>query len=538
MNDINKVIQFFSSLKIDIPLYISLIIIGIIICILVKKMTKPFSFILLFLCDSIVCLISKNSIVTLVIAFIIFIPVIIINLKVEDLDFRKTVFSISMIYNIFERKPNDDSKIIGTVFPYNKFQLKYNKKRIKFGNVAAKGGVLITGSTGSGKTYGMKSLMYQDIKNGHSIVFFDYKGEQKIIDEIKGYGKKLGIEVFEMSNHNINFNYDPLSSLNITGRVEALLNTRKWSMDGSDAHYRMSTQLLLQKLLNEFETIWDHKSNYMINFYDFIKKYNYDRSMYDAYTTVLKMLELLLTSNISSVWKGENEKNFSFNIKEQYIVIFSFISGNKELANSVSSFAYKDLLDTGTNNAYDKELCLYVDEFGTLENSLIIKDILEKGRSCGIQTILSLQDVNQIVINTSQAYLNSILGTMNTFIIYSGATKATAEIMSGVQIYEIDKILLSLRKPYRGQIPTCMYISKYPSLETDKAMDVFKIYPYIVKGMNLSSSDNVIIKEIKIKNDRQIFKEEIKPIMQDINIKEIEIKEEKEIKKPNYDNLI
>ena len=78
--------------------------------------------------------------------------------------------------------------------------------------------------------------------------------------------------------------------------------------------------------------------------------------------------------------------------------------------------------------------------------------------------------------------------------------------MADVQIAEIDKILMSLKKPYRGEKPTAMYISKYPTVEKDKPIDVFKVYPFIYSEFNKNKDDKM---EIGIKNiNRETYNED------------------------------
>lgn len=527
---VESIKAYFADFLIDMPYYILLIGTFLALFLSSKRATIPMLLIIFSMVGCVIYLLISTKILYFILFLCLFILLAVLSKK-KTLNFAKGILSVSSIINSFFVKRDKESKFIGRILPYAEWQIKHNKKLIRFSDTAAKGTTLITGSVGSGKTYGMESLIYQDMKNGHSVVFLDFKGEYDIVTRLKSHAKKFNIEVYEMSNKLINFNYDPLSTLNKAARVETLLNTRKWSMDGSDAHYRTNTQLLIQKVINEFEKVWDNKTNYLVSLYNFVKTYECERSLFDGYNTLLKILEIIITSNINSAWLGKNEKDFSFDIKEQYLLILSFVSSNKELANSLSSFIFKDLLDQGTEQTYNPGLSLYIDEFGTLENSFIIKDILEKGRSCGVQTTLALQDVNQIVINTNQAYLNSILGTINTFIIYSGAIKSTAELMAGVQLGEIDRILMSLRKPSANKAPTAMYISKYPSVEKEKTVDVFKIIPYIDPEMKMANSniEPKIAKE-KIEVEKPIEKEFEGRKQKNINYDDImkNIKENKE----------
>ena len=490
-------IEFVNNLiliiKTNMPIYVFVVFFYVSMLAMSKRCTIPFMTILSsFL--TIFCLYLSSTKIFLLILSLSLYFFSIWRYKKKTFNFGKRIFSLSLIVNLLQNKKEKGSKTIGRIVPYSEWQIKHNHKKINMSETAARGILMITGSSGSGKTYHLKELIKQDLDNGKPVVLFDFKGDYEIIEELKQYADMYDIPVYEMSPKLVNFNYDPLSNMNQAGKVETLLNTRKWSLDGSDSHYRTSTQLVIQKIVNEFDKVWENKENYLVGLYKFAKGYNCERSLYDGYTTFLKILEIILTSNIKSSWYGENDKDFSFELKGQYLAMFSFMSSNKELANSISSFVVKDLLDTGTKEAYEYGLPFYIDEAGTLENSFILKDLVEKGRSSKIETTLSLQDVNQIVINTNQAYLNSILGTINNFIIYGGTTKSTAELISGVQGGEIDKILMSLKKPIKGKPPTAMYISKYPYIEKERSVDVFKIVPYTRKN-------NILVLKNNNKND-------------------------------------
>lgn len=455
---------------------------------------------------------------------------------IPDLDFGQSISSVMGIINKFtQRKVGKGFKTVGKIQPFNKDTLPLNNKLVQMNNTISCGGTLITGSTGSGKTWTMKSMIYQDLLNGHSVSFFDYKGETILMDEFRKFCENHGIEFYEFSAQTIDFMYDPLINLNETGKIEAILNTRKWSMDGSDAHYRTGTQLFIQKIIQAYDKFRQDNNipqseNYVNGLYIFSKTFMYNQSEREAYLTVNKMLELLLTSNARKLFGLDGDKKiFTFEKQEQYMVCFSFMSSNKELANTVSSFVYKDLLDTGNKREYVPGLALYIDEFGTLENSMIIKDILEKGRSGGVQTTFSILDINQISLTVSPFFLQSILGIINTFIIHAGATKSTAETLSGVQIDQMDKNIQSLRKPYKGKPPTAIFISKYPIFNKEGKMDAYRIIPFIYRdneqktgssfGESLKQNLSQIKNDMKVKEEKQL--EEVildDDIQSDINL--------------------
>lgn len=378
---------------------------------------------------------------------------------------------ISLMPNLNKNK----GRIIGKVLPYTKSNLKYNNSMVVQSELASKGGTLICGSSGSGKTYGMLSLIKQDLAAGKSVAFFDFKGDLSTLKDIKESAKE--VDTYTLSFEECDFVYDPLVNLDEGGRVEAILNMRKWSLEGGDDHYKTGVQSFLQKSIREFDYT---DGNYLLEYYNFLKTYNVPREHYDSYNTTLKLIELTITSKISDMFKNEGNK-FDFNTDRQFLLLVSFTSSTKTLATSITSLMFKDLMEVGTRNPYNPTLCLYIDEFGSCENALIVKDILEKGRSCGIATMLAMQDINQLVITTSQPFLDSVLGTLNNYIIYSGATKTTAEKLAGVQIAEIEGLLMSLKKPIDGKPPTCIYISKYPVLNKNKNNEVYRVSPFDFK---------------------------------------------------------
>lgn len=433
---------------------------------------------------------KSNSIfqfsIQIIISILVFIGYSFLQLKIKY-DFTDKIISYTYLFNsLFKPNVKNGERNIGKVLPYNNYQLKYNGKYITVNEIAAAGATLISGSIGSGKTYGMVSSIKQDIVANKSVIFAEYKGDPDIVNSLIDFAKNHNFNIYNLSCGNSDFNYDPLQNLNNVGRIEAIINMRKWSIDGSDAHYKTSVQLLLQKLIGDFSHKYMNSGSYTFEFYKYVKSYNPNRDEWDAYTTTSKLLELLLTSSLSPMFKGENDKVLDFNkIKnERFLLIVSFVSSNKELATSFSSLMFRDLLDECTVLTPNKNINLYIDEFGTLENPFIIKDILEKGRSGKIATTLALQDINQIVIQTNEAYLNSILGIINTFIIYSGATRTTAEKFAGVQLLEIESVLMNLRKPINGRTPTAIYISKYPTLNKRTNSEVFRFEPFIYMENN------------------------------------------------------
>ena len=84
--------------------------------------------------------------------------------------------------------------------------------------------------------------------------------------------------------------------------------------------------------------------------------------------------------------------------------------------------------------------------------------------------------------------------SINTFIVYSGATRNTAEKLAGVQIADIEIVLMNLRKPIDGCKPTAIYISKYPALNKRITAEVFRFTPYIYDMKWYKDAEKAIVK--------------------------------------------
>lgn len=397
-----------------------------------------------------------------------------------DLDYSGRILSISAVINKLHR-PKE--LVIGRVLPVNHNEIKYNMKAIELDNTILSGETFITGSTGSGKTTTMKTILKQRINEGKPVVFFDYKGEEDILDEMKSFAKEAHLPYYEFSARDCNFTYDPFINLDETGKVEALMNTRRWSTDGADEHYKTSMQLAIQNLIREYDTYRTDKQetvNYIAGLYEFAKTYHPQSNERDGFNNLMKSLEILLSSKAKLLFG--NDPDFTFENDEPYVACFSFTSSTKALANNISSFVFTDIMDRGTRRKYPNKLLLCVDEFGTLDSSILIKDLLEKGRSGGVQTVFSILDVNQIAMNAGEHFVQAILGTINNYIIHAGATQQTAELLAGVQKFDKSYDIMSLRKPYKGAIgtfkPTALFISKYPILNKKGTQEVYRIAPY------------------------------------------------------------
>lgn len=449
---------------------------------------------------------------------------IIIYIKLQDkydeeysyLNYSEGIFSVSKIINeLGIPKAKEKGIVVGTVMPVSFLDIKNNGKGIFLSEDALSRGSMLTGATGSGKTRSLINIITQAIKKKKPIFFFDFKGEVDILEELSELADSAKIQYYEFSSRRISFKYDPFINLNNTGKIQALMNSKAWAADGSDSYYKTSLQALLQDLIptyDEYRRKNNITSNFIVGLNDFIySDYKVAPNHKDGFTTLKSILDLMVKSRVRDMLENDNEE-FSFDNDEPCIIAFSFVSANKDLANYICSFIFQDIMDRGTRRRYVNKPLLVIDEFGTLANSALIKDILEKGRSVGIQTIISLQDINQIVENVSRDFAISILGTISTFIIHPGATQTSAELMGSVYRYESAEFdIMNLEMPQGGKPPTCAFISKIRVLNDKGAQELHKMIPYTEGQIKIKDTGNVPKKVYKLdeKDIRLVEKEQL-----------------------------
>ena len=101
-----------------------------------------------------------------------------INEEKADLDYSGRILSVSAVINKLKRPKK---MVMGRILPVNHTEIKHNMECIELDDTILSGASLITGSTGSGKTTTMKTILKQRIDENRPVVFFDYKGEEDII---------------------------------------------------------------------------------------------------------------------------------------------------------------------------------------------------------------------------------------------------------------------------------------------------------------------------------------------------------------------
>lgn len=431
------------------------------------------------------------------------------------------IISFSFLRNIIDgknKKPANNIIDVGQIVPIGPVDIPKSGMTLSLSSNLLSSGLFVTGSSGSGKTYLIKDMVKQDFVNGSPVVFFDFKGDEVLRKELVEEAEKNQYNIYSFNDTQNLYFFDPLASLNAEGKIEAIMSTRKWDISGADSHYKTNAKLIIQKYITEFEKYISQKKNdffdefdfpYTANLLKFVKatiptNYNSNITVKGAYDTLVGQLELLLESTmIGPTLKDRSASHFSFKEKayfndNKYLLICTLPSENKELGNSITNLYLNNMISAAVQSGgFDKSIKLYIEEFGTLTDSFAIKDIIEKGRSLGISSCVSMQDIFQVVVHTNEAYLNSLLGTITNYIIFPGATKKASEFLSGVQIKDIDKLIQSLKRPnpdYNDR-PTALFITKNHLLERSKSSEVYKFFPGRTFKISEVLGENVVDEE-------------------------------------------
>lgn len=386
---------------------------------------------------------------------------------------------ILSIWGILNKLQRPKAKILGDIIPLNARQARYNNRKIVLSELMESGGTICTGSTGSGKTVTLLSLMSQDL-NFQPTLLIDYKGEKEFVEKVR----QLSSDVIVIGSYEISqFFYDPFDGMNESSIIEAFLNMRKWDISGSDGHYKTSLQAYLSDIIPIVLGLNEQGSPkpFIIKLNDWLNKNQpINRQDLDSYKTLRNLLGILLGSSFGKVFDGRYKEKLDLaKLKPGQVIVLSFSSDNKGIGTAVTSFFLRDLIAKSTAGKMKYGMGLYIDEFGSMEDKIIVKDILEKGRSLGIKTLLSFQDIHQIAMDTNENYSKTIFGIVNTFIVHPGVTADSAKYYSGIVSSDdmIDQIFINLRKPSKNRPPTCVFITRYGNIKRERKSEMWVFTP-------------------------------------------------------------
>jgi hypothetical protein len=114
--------------------------------------------------------------------------------------------------------------------------------------------ILISGTTGSGKTEAMKSLAFHDLRFGRGFVFIDMKGDRALAEQIYAaclaHGRQDDFLFFSLGGE-FSHSYNPLASGDAMAKRDRILSACTWS---EEAFYRNEAKAALSRVLAALET--------------------------------------------------------------------------------------------------------------------------------------------------------------------------------------------------------------------------------------------------------------------------------------------
>lgn len=355
---------------------------------------------------------------------------------------------------------------------------------------------LITGQTGSGKSVGMRQLIYNDLQKGMPVFFLDLKRSLPLAEKLAAWCEREGLSFKHFidtpdNEYRVKSNpagpsfYDPLLGLRAEAKGSALLNMRKW--DAASDFHRSGMQTVLTNIfgmLDEAEPFYTTDANlrkYHLGELGDLKRFQAiiknPAGLSDLLTVIpptsqryadfenlvsqvapegkkrggplMQPYEILRNqlSNFSATaygrWIAVDARHEGLDLQELSstpgVVLFS-INGDesKEFAEAFGSVILKHITDISgwreRQNIRTPMVGVYVDEFAIL-NPESVSGLLQRGRSSGMCVTLALQSFEQIVVAADKAGENLLRGyidTVGNFILYSGINYATAELMSNL----------------------------------------------------------------------------------------------------------
>lgn len=286
--------------------------------------------------------------------------------------------------------------------------------------------------------------------------------------------------------------YDPLATGTATSKADMMLNLRQW--DGASEVYKKRTKDILESIFYLLENVNKEKTKQYINWnegglsqfvsalqlknlYALIEQFKIDVSNKEhsgeyvssgdkrRLSALLGLYEELnspqgkglleqingLVSNCRTLimssygdWLAKGETPYHINLfefatsDEAPVVLFSFNPQEEsDFAKYMGSIILSDLSRTSAykNAKGNKDLVgVYLDEFQILDPATVA-DLLEKARSSKMYILLSLQSIEQIVKSSASngtAVRDSIIDTIQNFIIHKGSGQNTAEELAKI----------------------------------------------------------------------------------------------------------
>lgn len=332
---------------------------------------------------------------------------------------------------------------------------------------------LILGAAGSGKTTTLLSRLRDSIKAGQGVVLIDLKGGVDVplaVSELaKRYDRKFthwllqpkGIPYTGPAEDGPAY-YDPLARGEATRRKDLLIESRRWS----EEYYKQEASSYLQMLFSVLvanpkegvSTLSDVvellnplalqsraiplgvNPEYadIIRSIDSLNDEKLSAGKKSAIDGLKSQLEVLLHSIAGPYLQVDPKGNNNINLKqaahEGQIIVFSLDASNYgELAALVANLIIQDLKTVSSELRQDpanKPFQVVIDEFSAIGSENVI-GLANKSRDADMPVTLTTQALGDLRA-VNPAFLDQLLGIVNSFIIHRTNKQDDAEVCSGL----------------------------------------------------------------------------------------------------------
>lgn len=321
--------------------------------------------------------------------------------------------------------------------------------------------VLVTGTTGSGKTANLLNYVDERLKNGGFVGIVDGKGGTKEYDlytVVKKLAKKYNRKLYVLNQTNVNdpqaSPYNPFRDLTATQVKDFLINMSEWESD----HYKalasrywqmMANVMLAARIPLNFTNIiyFSYRKNFIELIDNALREDIITMQTYDIAESLVnsdsgKQAEMSISRSAvvaegdGSVMFADNAGGWNFRTAyDENAVVVVLLNGLKytDFARSMGKLVVDDikaltgqLLESET----DRENLIVLEEFGVYADDSM-EGLLNRTRSAGIQIIVSMQtfaDIDKI----DKDLTRQVMGNCNDFLIMLTSDNDTAETLSSM----------------------------------------------------------------------------------------------------------
>lgn len=313
------------------------------------------------------------------------------------------------------------------------------------------------GTTGSGKTANILRYVENSIKNGQPTIIVDGKGgtkEHDLATISQKLAKKYGRKVYLINQSDLSNTdpYNPFSDLSATEVKDMLVSMSEWESD----HYKNLAsrywQIMLSIMIDNnitpiFENIilFSEPENFLkvldeLKTRGQIDDERYLKAVNIANSEAGKQAEISI-SRSAVVYEGDGAKlfgdRFGFNMRSAFeenavvIVLLNEFSYG-DFARSTGQLVLEDiksLISRLLKGEYEEqETLLVLEELGVYVNNGI-EGLLNRSRSAGVKTIVSMQTIAD-VDKENPDLTRQIIGNCNDFMVMRVVDQESAETMA------------------------------------------------------------------------------------------------------------